>query len=230
MSLRTVHLHGKLKKEFGSSHRFAVRTAAEALRALNTAFPGEFVKALETGSFKIVRGDKRNGMQLDLDLVCNFGLGAADIHIIPVAKGASNGKGVAKTILGVALIGTAIFMSGGTLAAPLSQMGTAVSIGGFGLGGVTWGNIALIGLGLTLSGASTLLAKPTDAEKAKNDGSFNLPGSSNTGNQGDAIQLIYGRSMVRSVNVSFDNDIEDVGAYTGVVPTLPAQLLGGAYP
>lgn len=210
MSLRTIHLHGRLKKEFGAKHHFAVRTAAESIRALNCAFPGRFAKALETGSFKIVRGDRHNGTALDLELVNSFGLGRADLHIIPVAAGArADGKGVAKTILGTALIGSALFFSGGTLAAPLS-------LGSLTVPGMSWGTVAALGLGIALQGASTLLAQPTEAAEAKNDPSFNIAGSSNSGNQGDAIQLVYGRAMVKTVNVSFDNDIENIGAYQGV--------------
>lgn len=210
--LRTIHLHGKLKKAFGASHRFDVETAGEALRALNCAFPGAFVRSLEVGSYQLVRGARHTGQTLDLDLVNELRLGLADLHLIPVATGAANSKGVVKSVLGVALIGGAIFMSGGTLAAPLSMMSSAVIPGM----GVTWGNIAMIGLGLTLAGASTLLAKPaaaaldTEADKSH---TFNGPG--NTGQQGDAIPLIYGRVLTGSVPVSFDSDIEDVGAYQG---------------
>lgn len=221
--IRTIHLHGRLKKEFGAKHRFDVRTAAESLRALNCAFPGRFVRALQTGSFKIVRGDRYNGMHLDLDLVTSFGLGNADLHIIPVAAGAGNGKGVAKTVLGVALIGSAIFFSGGSLAAPLS-------VGNLTVPGMSWGSIAALGLGITLQGASTLLARPTSAEDAKNDSSYNIAGPSNSGNQGDAIQLIYGRTMVKTVNVSFDNSIENIGAYQGVDRAYyPPRGAGGYY-
>lgn len=223
--IRTIHLHGRLKKEFGPKHRFDVRTAAEALRALNCAYPGQFIKALQSGSFRIVRGDRHNGMQLDLKLINGLGLGMADLHIIPVATGAANGKGVAKTVLGVALIGSAIFFSGGTMAAPLSGMSGAVIQGM----GITWGNIALVGLGLTLAGAATLLARTTSAQDAKDDSSFNISGPSNSGNQGDAIQVGYGRYMVKSVNVSYDNTIEDIGAYQGVDAPGPAQWIGGFY-
>jgi predicted phage tail protein len=227
MSLRTVHLHGHLKKTFGPSFKFDVRTAGEALRALNCAFPGKFVQALETGSYKIVRGDKRNGTAFDLDLVNTFNLGRADLHIIPAAKGASNGKGVAKTILGVALIGGAIFMSGGTLAAPLSQLGTAVSIGGTSLG-FTWGTVAAVGLGLTLAGASTLMSNPSTSTD-KTD-SFAISGATNTGTQGSAIPLVYGEAIVGSIGVSFDADIEDIGAWKGVVDDPFAGFLpSGSY-
>ncbi len=236
--MRTIHLYGKLKKQFGAKHRFDVATASEALRALNCAFPGEFVGALQSGSFKLVRGAKATGQNIsDLNLVNELRLGLADLHLIPVAEGAGNTKGVAKTVLGVALIGGAIFMSGGTLAAPLSMMG-GTAFGGTVLGAsfaVTWGNIALVGLGLTLMGVSSLLAKPeatpidSEADKSKT-----ISGAGGNGGQGDAIQLIYGETLVGGVVVSFDSNIENVGAYTdnnetffGSIGTLIGQRLIG---
>ncbi|MCA6124556.1 tail assembly protein [Bradyrhizobium sp. WSM 1704] len=218
--LRTIHLHGSLGKQFGKSHRLSVSTAGEALRALNCNFPGKFVEALQTGSFKLVRGDKRNGMHFtDVKLVNSFNLGSADLHLIPVARGAGNGKGAVKTIIGTALIGGAIFLSGGTLAAPLANLSTAIP-GGLGL---TWGNIAAIGLGVTLAGVSTLLSRPTESTEQKQ--SYNINGASNVGNQGDPIQLIYGRTMVQTVNISFDANIEDIGAYQGIDYASGVRLL-----
>lgn len=216
MILRTIYLHGRLKSEFGPRFRFDVSTAAEAFRALNCAFPGKFIAALQTGYFKVVRGDRRNGMSLDIDLISSFGLGAADLHIIPVAKGAANGKasGTMKAVIGTAIIGGAIFMSGGTLAAPLASLGSPIATGL----GITWGNIAAIGLGVTLMGASQLLAKP-DTPKA-DDNSFTTSGPGNTATQGSPIPLIYGRVVTSPVTISVDADIEDIGAYQGVVGPL----------
>lgn len=212
MRLRSVHLYGHLKKEFGPKFTFNVETAAEALRALNCAFPGAFVRALEQGSYKLVVGSKKHGSSLDIDLINQLRLGTSDIHLIPVAAGAANSKGIAKTVLGVALIGGAIFMSGGTLAAPLSMLSSAALPGL----GITWGNIAMVGLGLTLAGASSLLAKPADAAKdSEADKSHMFNGPGNTAQQGDPIPLIYGRVLTGSVPVSFDSDIEDTGAYHG---------------
>lgn len=211
--LRTIHLHGRLKKQFGSPHCFDVATAAEALRALNCAFPGKFVKALETGSFKLVRGAKATGLNIsDINLVNELRLGLADLHLIPAARGAGNGKGVAKTILGVALIGGAIFLSGGTLAAPLSLMSNAVLPGI----GITWGNIATIGLGVALAGVSTLMANPasTQRDSATDDPSKTISGIAGNGSQGQAIPLIYGETLCTGVVVSFDSDIEDTRAYS----------------
>ena len=57
-------------------------------------------------------------------------------------------KGTAKAILGAVLVGGAIFASGGSLAAPLVGMSEIAGAG------VTWGNIAAVGLGLVLAGAA----------------------------------------------------------------------------
>lgn len=211
MTLRTIHLHGSLKTQFGASYRFDVATAAEALRALNCAFPGKFIAALQDGYFKLVRGDKRSGMQLDLDLACNLKLGSADLHLIPVAKGAAmsrSGKGTTKIVLGAALVGTAIFMSGGTLAAPLSMMGAPIS----GALGITWGNIALVGVAVTIAGAATLLSKPA-VNSASNDVNVGNGNIGNSGQQGNAVQLIYGEVLCGSVPISVASDVEDIGVY-----------------
>src|SRR6185437_11830439 len=118
--IRTVHLHGALAKEFGESFRFDTSTACDTLRALNCAFPGKFIKALQGNSYRLVRGDPDTGMELDLEEINKFRLGGADLHLIPVAEGAmtQTAKGTTKIVLGAALVGGAIFMSGGTLATP----------------------------------------------------------------------------------------------------------------
>lgn len=222
--LRVVHLHGRLGKDFGKSHRFDVATAGEALRALNCAFPGRFVKAIEEGYYKIVRGDKRNGMQLDLELVTQFNLGAADLHIIPVAKGAAmsqTAKGTTKVVLGAALVGGAIFMSGGLLATPLAASGI--------LSGTTYGTVAAIGLGLALSGASTLLTKPAGQEtQASNALSVNGGNIGNSGRQGDAIPLIYGEVMVGSTPVEVWSDVEDINVYADNAGSIETAFGGGS--
>ena len=209
--LRTINLHGSLKKQFGPSFRFDVATASEALRALNCAFPGKFVEALRDGQFKLVRGDKRSGMQLDLDLVMNLNLGMGELHLIPVAKGAMNqtAKGTTKVVLGAVLVGTAIFLSAGTLAAPLAGLSAAVP----GMLGITYGNIAAVGLGLALAGASTLLSKPAAPNPASNNVSVGGGNIGNSGQQGNAIPLIYGEVLVGTIPISVSSDVEDIDVY-----------------
>jgi predicted phage tail protein len=209
--IRTIHLHGSLKNEFGPSFRFDVSTAAEALRALNCAFPGKFVAALREGSFKLVRGAHRTGISLDLELINQLNLGAADLHLIPVAKGAAmsqTAKGTTKVVLGATLVGAAIFMSAGTLAAPLAGMGAAVP----GALGITYGQIAMIGLAVTLAGVSTLLTKPA-VSTASNSVSVGNGNIGNAGGQGNAIPTIYGECLVGSIPISVASTVEDINVY-----------------
>ena len=216
--MRTIHLYGHLEQEFGSSHRFDVATAAEALRALNCAFPGKFVAALREGSYKLVRGALRTGAVLDLDLICELKLGSADIHLIPVAEGAAmsqGAKGTTKIVLGAALIGGAIFMSGGMLAMPLAATGL--------LSGVSYGTLALVGVGLVLAGVSTLLSKPA-VNTASNSVSVAGGNIGNTGGQGNAIPLIYGEVLVGSVPISVASAVEDIDVYANSAGSIEAAF------
>lgn len=213
--MRTVHLYGRLKKLFGESFRFDLEYASEAFRALNCAFPGQFIEAMKEGSYEVIRGDLERGFHLNLDTLTKLRMGNSDLHIVPVAEGASATakRGTELAILGVAIVGAAIFFSGGTLAAPLAGLGTtAFSIGG---AGVTWGTIATFGVGLALLGVSGILTKA--AIPAFDDSSPTM-GPTNVNAQGAAVPLIYGGPiLVGSQAVSAGLDVEDIGIYrTGV--------------
>jgi predicted phage tail protein len=222
--MRTIHLHGALGVQFGERFEFEVETAGEALRAFNCAFPGAFIKALEGNTYRVVRGDIETGMDLDLDLVNQFKLGNAELHLIPVAEGAmysQRTKGTAKLVLGAALVGGAIFFSGGTLAAPLAGLATPA----FGIAGmsVTWGNIALVGLGLALAGVSTLLTKPA-SPTASNDVSAQGAATGDLGQQGAAIPLIYGEVLTQAVPISVVSTVEDIPVYSDQYGSIEAAF------
>jgi predicted phage tail protein len=204
--MRSVFLHGALGDEFGESFRFEIDTAAEAVRALNCAFPSKFLKALEGKTYRVVMGQPDTGMDLDIELATALRLGSADLHFIPVAAGAmtQTAKGTTKLILGTALVGAAIFASGGTLATPLASTGL--------LSGLTWGNIALVGVGLALAGVSTLLTKPA-AQTASNDVSVSGAAQGETGQQGSAIPLIYGEVLTPGITISVASQVEDINVY-----------------
>lgn len=206
MTLRYVHLHGALGEEFGEKYRFDTSTAADTLRALNCAFPGRFIAAIQKNAYRLVRGDPEVGMDLDMDEIREFRLGTGDLHMIPIASGASSQttKGTTKIVLGAALIGGAIFMSGGTLAAPLASSGL--------LSGLTYGNIALVGLGLALAGVSTLLAKPP-VSTASNNISAGGAATGDLAQEGKPIPVVYGRYMVPGVPVSLASQTEDIDVY-----------------
>jgi len=205
-----IHLYGHLQKEFGADFRFDIATAGEAMRALNCAFPGRFVKELAKGSYRVIRGSLEDGMDIELSHVNEFKLGRGDLHIIPVASGSKNtsGVGTTKAVVGVALIGAAIFFSGGTLAAPLSGMAAPLFSG---IGGLTYGTVAMVGLGLALSGASMLISKAL-GQPDDNQGSFSFSGPINVNQQGAAVPLIFGEVICGSQAVSAGFDIVDIGS------------------
>jgi predicted phage tail protein len=214
--MRTIHLHGSLGEKFGASHRFNVATAGEAFRALYTAFGAEFLEEIRSGAFQVVQDNRGGGRELDIDLICKFRLGSADLHIVPVAIGASSkGTGTVKAVAGLAIVGAAIFMSGGTLAAPLAGMSGAV-IPGF--GAISWGSVAAVGLGLTLAGAASMLASNQSTQNEADNKSFLFNGPVNVNEQGNAVPLIFGEVICGSQAISAGFDIEDT--------TLSQQQLG----
>lgn len=192
--LRTIYLYGNLEK-FGSEIKLAVSTAGEAIRALCVNFP-EFMEEMQKGSYAVVRGDRINdGFNLDIDDINTFKLGKADLHIVPKAYGAKSGSSTLKTILGAVLIGTALILSGGALATPI-------------LGGLTtYGNLALLGGAMILSGVSGAKAGETKNKKDK-DENYAFSGPTNIYEQGSGIPLVYGTAMVGSVLISGGLDIE----------------------
>lgn len=201
--VRKIHLHGSLGSRFGNTYELEVDTAGEAVRALACQLPG-FSQALHDGAWRLVRGeDPDAGLDLELEAVNCFQLGRADLHIVPAVAGAKDGGAGLKTILGVALIGTAFALSGGTLAAPL-LVGTLST-------GMTWGNVAMIGIGLALSGAASMLS-PQDKGKVNHD-SFISSGPTNTYQQGGPVPLVYGFDViVGGTLVSGGLDVERIAA------------------
>lgn len=198
--LRSIHLHGSLGEQFGPLFKLDVATAGEAIRALHVNLEG-FGDALKDGAFEIVRGETIDSFHLDLEDVMGFRLGSKDLHIVPVVAGSKRG-GLVKTILGVALIGAAVFFSGGALAAPI---GGASGL----LGGFTYGNLALVGLAVTLAGVSKLLTPSNSATS----GNSNLFSVSTTSEEGVAVPLVYGRYMAQPILISAGLSIERVSTY-----------------
>ncbi|ROM84888.1 tail assembly protein [Pseudomonas sp. WP18] len=130
--MTTILLYGKLR-QFGRSFRLAVRTPAEAVKALCVQIPGfeRFISNAKSRGmeFSVFRGKKSIG-----EGELGYG-GRGDIRIAPVIVGSKRG-GVMQTIIGAVLIvaGAAInYFSGGSLAwlgTPMMQVGLATAIGG----------------------------------------------------------------------------------------------------
>lgn len=122
-------LRGALR-QFGKSYPLAVRTPAEAVKALCVQIPG-FERYLSNAKsrgleFAVFR-DKRNIGESEL----NFS-GTGDITIAPVITGSKRG-GSLQTIIGSVLIAAAFVLSFTPFAAAspfLYQVGAAMAIGG----------------------------------------------------------------------------------------------------
>jgi predicted phage tail protein len=195
--MRTVRLYGHLADEFGHEFRLAVETAGEAIRALKCNF-NSFYAALEKGEYELIRGSRDSGIWLELDQVNELKLGAADFHIVPVIAGSKNSGGVIKTVIGVALIGVAIFASGGAFATAIPGLS----------GMLTYGNLAMLGVGLALSGIASLLA-PKENKGATMEQSYQL-GLPNVVDQGVPVPLVYGRCITAPLLISAGLDVEPI--------------------
>lgn len=204
----TVHLHGHLRRQFGDQFALHIRTAGEAVRALHANFGTPFLKALSEGAYRLVMGERKTGHEISLDDVNSFRF-SGSLHIIPVPTGRANGSrkgGTLKVILGVALVGAAVFFSGGTLG------GLATPLLGGALGsGFTAGTIGALGFAMALGGVSQMLA-PKDVPQAEvqQANSFMFSGPINSNEQGNAVPLIYGRTFTGSQQISAGLNIEDV--------------------
>lgn len=131
--VRTIRLYGVLGATFGREYRLSVASPKEAIRALSVIVPG-FERFLNTskqrGLTYAVFSGKRNLSNDELSMDRS----TEEIRIAPVIIG-SKRAGVFQTILGVALVAVAAFVTGG---AAIGIGGTAFA-GGWGGCGGDWG-------------------------------------------------------------------------------------------
>lgn len=195
--MRRIFLHGAIGDKYGREFSLDVKTAGEAVRALGANFPG-IVKDFRDANWHVVRGDDIDtGLALDIDDLNTLKLGSGDLHFVPYVAGSKRG-GLLKMVLGIALVGVGFFMGG--FAAPI--MGGA-------LGGMTWGNVMMIGAAVALAGVSQLLAPEEKSDEDK-ESSFTFNGPGNAYDQGAPVPLVYGEVITGSVMVSGGIDIEKI--------------------
>lgn len=131
--MTTILLYGQLR-QFGRSFRLAVRTPAEAIKALCVQIPGfeRFISNAKSRGieFAIFRGSK-NLEEKELGYE-----GAGDIRIAPVITG-SKRAGLLQTIVGAVMIVAGVIVSGMSFGLA-SPVGAALIAGGIGMvaGGV----------------------------------------------------------------------------------------------
>lgn len=123
-ALRTVRLYGKMGTMFGRVHKLAVRSPAEAIKALCVTIPG-FEKYLSKSKennleFAVFVGKENIGEgELQFD-------GTKDIRIAPMIVG-SKRNGLFQTLVGIIMIAAAVFIPGAQF---LLAPGIALAAGG----------------------------------------------------------------------------------------------------
>ena len=164
--LTKVKLYGDLADFIGHKELEAViHSTADAIKFLICNFP-KIEGYMANKHYQVLVGN------YDIDKTeVHDPIGKSDISIVPVITGAGGGTG--KTLLGIALIGTALLMPGGGFAA--LKAGEATFFAGMAMN---------VGVGLTLMGVSEILfplPKPEDFEDDKDPRiSFSFSGIQNT--------------------------------------------------
>ena len=196
--LKTIRLLGAAGRKFGREFKVAVKSPAEAFRALCALCPGLRAWVLEQHekgvAWRVVIKD-RKGISAD---ELKWETGSPVITFSPTMRGAGGGSnsGFFQIILGVVLIAAAVII-------PFGAAG-----GGLGLG--------LLGGSLVLGGVATLITPtPTTPRQAEtgeesleelNSSLFTRAGGN--GNQAEIVTVLYGRRLVpQPRNISFDLQI-----------------------
>lgn len=202
--MKTIHLHGALAIEFGSTHVFDVNGPIEAMRLLECNFPGRFLKAV-LGKWYSIRCGSRHLIYDDEVLMSTD---AKEIHIEPIPAGGI--KGLFGLFLGLPGLGAAF----APLGVPLGGAFGAAGGGGFlGLGAL--GGFGSILQGVLLLGVIYLISTalqpddPSSKEEPDERNSFLFDGAVNTTKQGGPVPLVYGLIRTGSVLVAGGIEIEN---------------------
>lgn len=222
--IRTVVLHGALGARFGRRFDLDIASPLEAVRALMAQLQG-FRQHFRNGHYRIVRRyvGKRIALGLD-ELELKLGR-ATELHIVPVVSGAASG--LAKVLVGVAIIGLAIAApyALGLVGAGGTALGTtAIGLGS--LGSITFGQIAAVGLGLALSGVAQMLAPAPKGGAADSRQGFLFSGQDNVTSQGGPVPVVIGRFLVGSTVISAGLNAEQT-TYIPIGSNLNPPTLGG---
>ena len=191
--LKTIRLLGAAGRKFGREFKLAVKSPAEAFRALCVLCPdlrGWVLEQHEKGVAWRVVIKERKGINADL-LKCETS--SDTITFAPTMRGAGGNGGVFQVILGVALIAASLIITFGTAG------------GGLALG-LLGGSLVLGGIAQLITPTPTL---PKQAETGEQDLSelnsalFTRSGGNDA--QAEIVPVLYGRRLVPAPrNISFD--------------------------
>lgn len=184
--MTTILLYGQLR-QFGRSFRMAVRTPAEAVKALCVQIPG-FERFLSNAKsrgieFAVFRG-AANLAEKELGFV-----GEGDIRIAPVITG-SKRAGALQTIIGAVLIVVGAVITGGT----------------FGAGAPFGSALIMMGGSMVLGGVIQMLSPQAGGLKTsaapENTPGYAFGSAKNTTASGNPVPLCYGKRRVGGAIIS----------------------------
>ncbi|PHZ21544.1 tail assembly protein [Yersinia massiliensis] len=194
-----IKLSGSLAAMFGRNHQRLVSSSGEVFKALCVTIPG-FEQYLATAkqrglTFAIFKG-KRNIGEDELELAS----GGQEIRIVPVIIGSKRG-GLFQTILGIALIGAAMFLPGGV-----------AGLGVFGSTGIA-GFSAMMGASMALGGVIQMLSPQQSGlamrQSPDNKPSYAFGGPVNSTAQGNPVGVLYGKRRIGGAVISAGIYAED---------------------
>jgi predicted phage tail protein len=183
--LTTIKLYGEAGRLFGRVHYMAVKSAAEAVRALCSQFPGlerYLTESTDKGYGFAVFYGKRNLEVENLQEPC----GNDDIRIAPILLGSKSG-GWFSVIVGVVLVavGFVLTFTPFAAAAPFFyKMGAAMIIGGV--------------VQMLAPAPKGMSAK----DRPENQPSYAFNGPINTQAQGNPVPVLYGEVIAGSAVLS----------------------------
>ena len=167
-----------------------VKTAGEAVRALESQFPGFKSFIRRKGYYKVVRGqDIMDDSKSLSDKEVSMNFSEDTWHIMPIAAGAGKGGGLLQIVLGAILIVAGILLIKTPFGVPLITMGASMMLGGI---------------------VQMLTPVP---EMPKSSGGDNTPsylfnGALNVSDPGITIPVAYGETFIGSVVASFGVKVE----------------------
>lgn len=223
--IHTIKLYGVMRQKFGKEIKLSGHSAAATIRGFALQNK-EFGDALVQGFFRVLRGEKLKSAipYAENEIGAEIGSQSQTFHLIPVPAGSKKG-GLFGVIAGVFIMAAAIMCAPWTGGASLSvglaaggEFAAGAAAAGFTAGGlsfsaamgatafmgISYGSIALFGLGLTLMGVAQMTAKAPDTSinEAEGNESAVISGPQNTNQQGVPVPLVYGRTMAGSIVIA----------------------------
>ena len=177
--MKTIHLHGILRDQFGEFFNLDVQSAKEATYAIACQLP-EFkmfmLRAEQEGMRFAVFADDKN---IGEDEIENS-TAASIIHVVPKIMGAGGEVGGWLQVIGGAIL-------------------VGIGVIGFGFSAGTSTALISAGIGLMVGGAASLLMPTPELGEQDQDGNranYGFGGAVTTVAQGNPVPILYGERYV----------------------------------